>query len=141
MRHVSREVHFAAHRFGKVADAGGRKVHRRPLELPSLSAPEREYVVSEFETPDGEVVSRQVDVRGQCECWLRADLAAAAEAALQAEAAENQRIAAAVIASSLAHDTDRAAGHNMTLTEYRTRRNHALARIDRRRGRGSIGMG
>jgi hypothetical protein len=120
---ASPPVYSAAHRFGLVARAGGRV--RRVGDL------------TEFLTPDGEVLCRKVGD----EHWLRADLAADAEQALVAEAADNARIAAAVIASSLAGDGERAAEHGMTVDQYRQKRNHALARIDQRRGRNSIGLG
>jgi hypothetical protein len=109
-------VYFAAHRFGLIGRAGGRV--RRVGDL------------TEFLTEGGEVLCRKVGG----ECWLRVDLAADAERALHDEQAESARIAADVIAFSLGLDQQRAAAHGMTVEAYRQKRNHALARIDQRRG-------
>jgi hypothetical protein len=138
MKSVPREVHLAAHRFGLVGRAGGSKIGA--LSRDPRAKPSHELRIVEFALPSGEVVARQVEVLDCCECWLRADLAALAEQALAAERAENARIAAAVIASSLGHDRARAADAGMTLEAYRAKRNFALQRIDQRRGRNSVGM-
>jgi hypothetical protein len=138
MKSVPREVHLAAHRFDIVGRAGGRKVGgpgRDPRAKPS-----HELRVVEFALPSGEVIARQVEVLDRCECWLRADLADAAEQALHAERAEYARVAAAVIASSLGRDQQRAAEAGLTVEAYRNKRNHALARIDQRRGFNSRGL-
>jgi hypothetical protein len=42
------------------------------------------------------VISRKVTALGEVACWLRADLADAAEAALEREAAEHRRVIAVV---------------------------------------------
>jgi hypothetical protein len=137
MRHVIPQVLFAGHRFGIVEAAGGRFVGtwRTDPRLPASPS------VSEFATADGTVIARRVvTASGQTECWLRADLAELAEQALAAEAAESARIAADVISYSLGRDEARAADAGLSLEAYRQKRNHALARIDQRRGRSSVGM-
>lgn len=138
MKSVPREVHLAAHRFDIVGRAGGRKVGA--LARDPRAKPSHELRIFEFALPSGEVIARQVEVIDRCECWLRADLAAAAEQALAAEQAENARIAAEVVCWSMAKDQLRAAEQGLSLEAYRLKRNHALARIDRRRGRNSVGM-
>lgn len=141
MKHVIPRVHYAAHRFGIVASAGGRFVGRCSAD-DRLHRHGAAIAISEFAAPDGTVIARKVVAAGGAtECWLRADLADLAEQALHAEAAESARIAADVISYSLGRDEARAADAGMTVEQYRQTRNHTLARIDQRRGRNSVGMG
>jgi hypothetical protein len=51
----------------------------------------------------GEVVARKVTACGRTECWARPDLAELAEAHLEAEHAEMERIKAEVVAFAKAH--------------------------------------
>lgn len=136
MKPVPHAVHNALFR---LCDHGLAKVGAWARTIEGL--PPNRYSISEFAAPDGTVAARKVQAHGQTECWLRADLAALAEQALADEAAESARIAADVISYSLGRDEARAADAGMTVEAYRTQRNHALARIDQRRGRSSIGMG
>lgn len=136
MKPVPHAVHNALFR---LCDHGLAKVGAWARTIEGL--PPNRYSISEFAAPDGTVAARKVQAHGQTECWLRADLADLAEQALADERAENARIAAAVIASSLGRDSDRAAEQGLSLEAYRLRRNHALARIDQRRGRNSVGLG
>jgi hypothetical protein len=138
MKSVSPRLHLAAHRFGIVSRAGGRKVGA--LSRDPRAKPSHELRIFDFALPSGEVVARQVEVLGRCECWLRADLAELAEQALAAEQAESARIAAEVVSYSLGRDSDRAADAGMTVEQYRNQRNSALQRIDLRRGRQNAGM-
>jgi hypothetical protein len=130
---VRAAAYGAAHRLGLVSGAGGRKVGAWSREVPSASDP-----VSEFATAGGEILARRVPADGTC--WLSADLAEAAEAALLAEAAEHARVAAAVVAWSLARDSERAAEHGMTVEAYRNKRNAAGHRAHQRSGKNSIGL-
>lgn len=125
---VSHPVYYAAHRSRLISGLGGRV--RRLGDL------------TEFVTPGGEILCRKLTgLDGDHECWLSADLAEAAQAALHAEAAESARIAAEVIAFSLGRDSERAAEQGVSLEQYRQVRNHTLARIDQRRGKNSVGLG
>lgn len=103
MKHVSETLHYAAHRFNLVNGAGGRLVARRqvtgpvpPQMLRSVQHIADPATVKEFATADGEVISRKVCALGEVACWLRSDLADAAEAALEHEAAEHRRVIAEV---------------------------------------------
>lgn len=136
MTPVDPRVHFAAHRLGLVSAAGARKVGAFTREMPKPD----EVVTSEFALPSGEVISRRVGPLGAAECWLRDDIAAAAEQALHAEAAEAARVAREVVDWSRGRDSERAAEQGVSLEQYRQVRNHTLARIDQRRGKSSIGM-
>jgi hypothetical protein len=143
-----RTVPFAVHNaLFRLVDHGLAKVGpwARTIDGPAtkaggLGASPNPYVVSEFAAPDGTVAARRVQANGLTECWLRADLADLAERALAAELAENARIAAIVTSASVARDIDRAKAAGMTLEAYRLKRNHALAKIDQRRGKNSIGL-
>jgi hypothetical protein len=137
MRHVTPHAFSAACRLSIVAAAGGRFVGQYRTDPLRPASPS----VSEFATADGTVIARKVVAEGgQTECWLRADLADAAEQALAAEQAESARIAAEVISYSLGRDSDRAAEQGVSLEQYRNQRNSALQRIDLRRGRQNAGM-
>jgi hypothetical protein len=137
MRHVTDPLFYVACRRGLIEAEDGRFRGRYRTE-PVYS---RSASVAEFETPDGTVIARRVvAASGESACWLRADIADRAEAALEAERAESARIAAEVVSFSLGRDEQRAAEHGMTVEQYRAKRNFALQRIDQRRGRNSVGM-
>jgi predicted Fe-S protein YdhL (DUF1289 family) len=126
-------MYSAANRFGHVAAAGA--TVRRPPRPPGTGT------VTEFATPSGEVVARKVEALGRTECWLRSDIAAAAANSLAEEAAECARVVEEVVAWMNLRDAARAAEHGLSVEQYRSQRNHTLARIDARRGKNSVGLG
>ena len=138
MKSVSWEVYYAAHRFGLVHAAGGAKgLQPRCTALkdaPTLAD------ITEFLDAGGDVLSRKVKATTGDAHWLRADLAERAAARLLEESAESNRIAAEVCRFSLERDTEAARRAKMTLEAYRAQRNAALAKIDQRRGRNSVGI-
>jgi hypothetical protein len=100
MKAVPDDVYSAAHRFGIVSHAGGRKV--RPIAAPDLEGfhtcgGEGGRVVSEF-AAGGEVIARRVETSTGQECWLRADLVELAEIALGHEAARTARAISETVA-------------------------------------------
>lgn len=134
---VSPELHLAGHRFGVIAGVGARKVGRLSLEVPSLRTGGE---VIEFALPGGEVVARKVvSATGAVECWLREDLALAAQAALDAEAAANERAALEVARWSREVDQRAADKAGVSLEHYRTQRNFRGMAYDRARAANRTG--
>lgn len=117
-------VFLAACRFGIIARAGGKA--RR-----SVTGDRRGHgSLLEFVTADGAVIARKVSALGETLCWLRRDLAEAADAALAREAAEHQRIIAEV--GRFIRDTDEqgARRNGVTVEQYRAQRHAAGNRWD-----------
>jgi len=143
---VDFNLHYAAHRFGIVARAGGTL---RPRERVTGAVPcqmvrgihhiSDPACIKEFVTPDGEVIARKVAACGRVECWLRRDLADAADAALQREAAEHQRIIAEL--RDFIADTDRqgATRNGVTVEQYRAKRHAAGNHWDKYRAKQRAG--
>lgn len=128
-------THYAAHRFGLVAKAGGRLVKqaRAAMTDGAAAACGEPAELKEFALPGGEVVARKVVALGSVLCWLRADLAIAAAAALEHERAEHARVISEL--REFIRDTDRqgAARNGVSVEQYRTNRHNAGARWDRYR--------
>lgn len=129
-------THYAAHRFGIVARAGGRLVRPARVEMDNNA---QQVVgdpaeVKEFATPRGEVVARKVVALGSVLCWLRADLADAAAAALEREQLEHARVISEL--REFIRDTDRqgAARNGVSVEQYRRNRHAAGERWDRYQG-------
>lgn len=139
MKTVTGHTHYAAFRFGLIAAAGGSKGLQPRIS--ALKDAPTVCDISEFCTPDGDVLSRRVKTSTGEEFWLRADIAEQAANRLLAEAAEYNRIAQDVCRASLDRDTEAAREAKLTVEAYRAKRNHALAKIDQRRGRSSVGLG
>lgn len=132
---VETDKHYAAHRFGLVAAAGG-KATRRPV--PSMSGYDtaggiEAGQVLEFRDAAGELLSRKVVACGRTECWLRADLADGARAALAREAAEHDRIKADLADFIKSTDAAGAKRNGVTVEQYRATRHAKGARWDRYR--------
>lgn len=141
MKSVNQHLHFAAHRFGIVAKAGGRMVKRKPSPLQgnSVDGGSAEVEVKEFATASGEVIARRVTTPTAEECWLRADLAEQARAALEEEAAGYAR-ATAVVAEFISYtDEQGAARTGTTVEQYRAKRHAAGNRWDNYRAKQRAG--
>jgi hypothetical protein len=141
MKSVTNDVYTAAHRFGIVTDAGGRKV--RPIAPPDLDGfetcgGEGGRLVAEF-AAGGEVIARRVETSTGAEYWLRADLVALAETALQYEAKEHARIIETVGAFIADTDAAGAERHGITIEEYRRKRHNAGNRWERYRAANRAG--
>ncbi len=94
MKSVNQDTYFAAHRFGFVHRVGGRVVKRgaSPLVGNTVDGGCDRVEVKEFATPGAGIVSRKVTRGADVECWLRRDIADAAEEALAKEEAERVRV-------------------------------------------------
>lgn len=142
MRLVSDDVYFAGHAHDYVRRAGGRRSVPVRETLAEGACPlrgQRIGEITEFVTPTGEVLSRKVIACGERLCWLRRDIAEAAAAAIDAEAAEHKRIAAVVCEEMDRRDSALAAERGETLEHFRIQRNHRGMKFDRYRhaaGRG-----
>jgi hypothetical protein len=141
MKGVSFDVHFAAHRFGIVSRAGGRLVRsqRAVLVGNSVDGGSDRAEIKEFATPGGEVIARRVTALGHTECWLRADLAEAAQKALDDEAA-GYAAATAIVKDFIRYsDEQGAARNNTTVEQYRADRHRKGARWDNYRAKQRAG--
>ena len=116
MIEVTPDEHYAAARFAVLT--GGRFVRTQTAGLSNHGAGE----LLEYVRPDGSVLARKVVACGQTLCWLRADIAAAAHAALAAEAAEHGRIKAALAQFISSTDRDGAERNGCTVEQYRAMR-------------------
>jgi hypothetical protein len=139
---VDFDLYYAAHRFGLVARAGGRLMRPKRIALdgsPQLTAGGERATVKEFATLDATVIARSVEAAGSRECWLRADLAGAAAAAMRREAAEHRRVVEVV--GRFIADTDAAGAERdgVTVEQYRARRHAAGNRWDRYRAQQRAG--
>jgi hypothetical protein len=141
MKHVSETVHYAAHRFGIVAGAGGRLVASRPALLAgqTVDGGHSHAEVKEFATADGAVIARRVTAGGETLCWLRSDLAEAAGAALEREAAEHRRVIAEVGDFIRETDLQGARRNSMTVEQYRAKRHADGMRWDKYRAKQRAG--
>jgi hypothetical protein len=131
---VETDDHYAAARFRGVL-SGGKWVRRPTAGLSNHGGGE----LLEYVLPDGEVLSRKVVACGAVECWLRADVAAQARAALAAEAAEHARVVASV--ADFIKDTDAAGAkrNGVTVEQYRAQRHAKGAAWDNYRARQRAG--
>jgi len=84
----------------------------------------------EYVLPSGEVIARKVVACGAVECWLRADVAASARAALAAEAAKHERVIAEVGDFIKSTDAAGAKRNGVTVEQYRAQRHAAGNRWD-----------
>ena len=137
MIRVEPQVYLAAHRFGIIADAGGK---RCPPQDPS---------VTEFAAPDGRVLSGKIEDADGLQCWLAGDLVQPARDALERERADFDRARAQVRGDYAEKDAREAAKWGLSVDEYRARRRelrplpapmssalyHAAARHHQRTGR------
>lgn len=144
MIRVMEDKYSAAHRFGIVADADGRKVgpYAQGDDLTGFAVrggdANTAAVVSEF-AAGGEVIARRVTTDGQSICWLREDLAALAELALQQEAKQYRR-AAEKVGEFIRHtDAAGAEREGVTIEQYRRDRLNAGARWEKYRARNRAG--
>jgi hypothetical protein len=125
MIEVDVDEHYAAARFRGVL-SGGKWVRRATDGYGGIARGD----LLEYVLPDGAVLTRKVVACGQTACWLRADVAQAARAALAAEAAGHARVIAEV--GQFIRDTDimGARRTGTTVEQYRTNRHNAGARWD-----------
>jgi len=148
MKFVDPDRYSAAHRFGIVGKAGGRLVPRRAgsgAHVPHQMVRGIDHIadpacINEFVTPGGEVIARKVAACGEVQCWLRADLAEAADAALAKEAADYQRVVTELAAFIRGTDEQGAARNGVSVEQYRTQRHNAGARWDKYRARQRAGF-
>lgn len=140
MKSVPEPVHYAAHRFGLVSRAGGRLIKREPVRMSGRTCDgDCQVRVKEFATPGGEVIARKVSALDQMECWLRADLADAAEAALEAEAADYRQVVGELRDFIETADEQGARRNGVSVEEYRRGRHAAGTRWDNYRARQRAG--
>lgn len=132
---VDDTTHYAAHRFGLVAAAGGRLVKpaRAAMTDGAAAADGRPAELKEFATAAGEVVARKVVALGSVLCWLRADLADAARCALAREETERLRVIGELSDFIRETDLQGAARNGVTVEQYRHNRHAAGARWDKYR--------
>lgn len=142
MKSVSETVYYAGHRFGLVHKAGGRLVPRKPSPLVgnSVDGGSDKVEVKEFAIEGGAILSRKVSTPTACECWLRRDIADAAQAALDAEDAETARVIG--VMADFIRDTDMAGAlrNDTTVSEYRRDRHARGARWDKYRAKQRAGF-
>jgi hypothetical protein len=133
MIEVTDEAHYAAARFKVLT--GGRFVRSKTQGRGAMGSGD----LLEYVLPDGEVVARKVSALGQTLCWLRADLADAADAAMQQEVAEHRRVVEAV--GRFIRETDAAGAERTgsTVEQYRARRHAAGNRWDNYRAKQRAG--
>jgi hypothetical protein len=142
MKSVDQDTYYAAHRFGVIHRAGGRLVKRGPPALVGnvvdggcVAVECKEFAIDGFG-----IVSRKVTRGDEIECWLRRDIADAAEDALKGEQAEHGRIIDAV--GDFIRDTDMAGAvrNNPTVEDYRRDRHARGARWDKYRAKQRAGV-
>jgi hypothetical protein len=142
MKSVSQILYYAGHRFGIIHRAGGRLVPRKPSPLVgnSVDGGCDKVIVKEFAAPGGAILSRKVTRGNDVECWLRRDIADAAQAALDAEDAEAARVIG--VMADFIRDTDMAGAirNDMTVEEYRRDRHARGARWDKYRAKQRAGF-
>jgi hypothetical protein len=115
----------AAFRFGLVAAHGGKRVAPTRETLADGGCPLKGWhigEITEFRGPTGEILSRKVEACGMVECWLRADIADDARAALAAEQDDSDRIIAEVAGFIRRTDAEGAARTGLSVDAYRARR-------------------
>jgi hypothetical protein len=132
---VDDDVFLAACRFGIVARAGGKPRRRATGDMSRHGSGS----LLEFADADGGVIARKVTALGESQCWLRADLAEAADAALAREAEDYARVTAEL--RDFIHATDRqgAARNGVSVEQYRAKRHAAGNQWDRYRAKQRAG--
>jgi len=131
---VETDDHYAAARFRGVL-SGGKWVRRQTDGYGGIARGE----LLEYVLPDGAVLSRKVVACGATECWLRADVAAAARAALAAEAAEHGRVKAELAQFIKSTDAAGAKRNGVSVEQYRAQRHAKGAAWDNYRARQRAG--
>jgi hypothetical protein len=133
MIEVTDDTHYAAARLKVLT--GGRFVRSKTQGRGGMGAGD----LLEYVLPDGEVVARKVTALGETLCWLRADLAEQANAAMAAEAADYARVTAELAEFIRSTDQQGAERHGVTVEMYRRTRHAAGAGWDRYRARQRAG--
>lgn len=131
---VSTNTYRAAFAFKVMAGLSARK-RQRSAELPAIegftTTQGRTAEVQEWEIA-GETVGRRVDACGKTMCWLRADIAELADAHLETERQEIERMKAEVIEFAKAHPRADISGRPQVLSAELL---HAAIRYSSRLGR------
>jgi hypothetical protein len=133
MIEVTDDTHYAAARLKVLT--GGRFVRSKTQGRGGMGSGD----LLEYVLPGGEVVARKVSALGQTLCWLRADLAGQANAAMAAEAADYARATAEVAEFIRSTDRQGAERTGSTVEQYRARRHAAGNRWDRYRAQQRAG--
>lgn len=97
MRYCTHPLFRAAIAHGKVSAAGGERIRRQHPQLLGNSTDGGSTAEVLEYAAGGEVIARKVVAGGEIACWLRADIADAAEAALEHAEAEIERVKAEVV--------------------------------------------
>jgi hypothetical protein len=129
------DVFLAACRFGIVARAGGKPRRRATGDMSRHGSGS----LLEFVDAGGEVIARKVTALGESQCWLRADLSEAADAALAREAEDYARVTAELADFIRSTDRQGASRNGVSVEEYRRNRHAAGARWDNYRAKQRAG--
>src|SRR3954466_13393449 len=109
MKHCPHPLFRAAIAHGCVTRAGGERTRRQPPQLLGNSVDGGSTAEVLEYAADGDVIARKVVASGETACWLRADIADAAQAALDHAAAEIERVKAQMAADMNLRDSVMAA--------------------------------
>jgi hypothetical protein len=133
MIEVTDDAHYAAARLKVLT--GGRFVRSKTQGRGGMGCGD----LLEYVLPDGEVVARKVAALDQVACWLRADLAERARAAMAAEAADYARVTAELAEFIRSTDQQGARRNGVTVEMYRAQRHAKGARWDNYRAKQRAG--